>query len=89
MCDREVPPDLQLPIGLKLVARRKRRWKRGERVYIEVRRLHPWAIGDRWATLVPDSELPDVAQRLLDQVQEDLATMPVLAFREKYAHRMK
>jgi hypothetical protein len=83
MCSR-VPPDREhVPAGHSLVARYKRRPLRGDRVCVEV---HD---GSRWALLRPTIVTRDQVELLLAQVDEDLATMPLVPFREKYRPLME
>ena len=78
MCSR-VPPDLEhVPVGDALIARYKRRLLRGDRVLVENRR------GGRWALLRPPTSGREQIERLIREVREDLATMPITQFREKY-----
>lgn len=83
MCLRVPPDDWLLPAGLTLRARIKQRRWRGARVYVED------AQGFRWAVLRPPLETPEATRRLLDEVNEDLATMPVLPLRAKYEPLME
>lgn len=74
-----VPPDLeQVPVGDVLVARHRRRLLRGDRVLVEDYK------GGRWALLRPPTSGREQVERLIRQVREDLATMPITQFREKY-----
>jgi hypothetical protein len=78
MCSR-VPPHLEhVPVGDSLRVRYKRRLLRGDRVLIE-----DYA-GGRWALLRPPVAGRAHVESLVGQVQEDLATMPITGFREKY-----
>lgn len=78
MCSR-VPPDLErVPVGDSLQVRYKRRLLRGDRVLIED------YTGGRWALLRPPVAGRAQVESLVGQVQEDLATMPITDFREKY-----
>jgi hypothetical protein len=78
MCSR-VPPHLEhVPVGDSLRVRYKRRPLRGDRVLIEDH------AGGRWALLRPPLAGRAQVERLIRQVQEDLATMPITGFREKY-----
>lgn len=43
--------------------------------------------GHRWGSIAPADS--DSAQQLLDEVREDLATLPPLPFRSKYSDRIK
>ena len=78
MCSR-IPPDMEhVPAGQSLVAHYKHRRLRGDRVSVETH------TGD-WRTLLrpPVPGRPQV-ERFLLEVQDDLATMPITQFREKY-----
>ena len=78
MCSR-VPPDMEhVPAGRSPVARHKRRPLRGDRVSVESH------TGARWALLRPPVAGRVHVERLTLQVQEDLATMPIAQFRQKY-----
>ena len=83
ICSR-VPPDVEyVPAGHSLVARYKPRLLRGDRVCVED---HD---GSRWALLRPTIATRDQAERLLAQVEEDLATMPLVPFQEKHRPLME
>lgn len=78
MCSR-VPPDLERrPVGDALVPCYKRRPLRGDRVLVEDYR------GGQWALLRPPAPGRQQVERLIHQVREDLASMPLTQFREKY-----
>ncbi len=51
---------------------------RGDRVSVEDQ------LGQRWALLRPPVATREETERLLRQVQEDLASMSIIQFREKY-----
>ncbi len=77
-----VPPGTdQMSAADSLVARYERRRLRGDRVSIEDH------LGQRWALLRPPVAVREETERLLHQVQEDLASMSILQFREKYRAR--
>lgn len=83
MCTVETPAHLQMPAGAGLVARHaRRRLRRDWRVFVEDRD------GFQWAALMPDENTEEAAAALLAEVQEDLATMPVVPLRAKYSARM-
>ncbi len=78
MCARISPEWEHVPVGDSLVARYKRRPLRGDRVLIED------YTGGRWALLRPPVAGREHVERLVLQVGDDLAIMPITKFREKY-----
>jgi hypothetical protein len=78
ICSRVPPGAATVPAGDSLTARYRRGLLRGDGVAIEDRSGQPWAL------LRPQNRSRQGLERLLRQVQEDLATMPIIQFREKY-----
>lgn len=77
MCARVSPASEHVPAAQALDAHYKRRRFRGDRVSVEDR------AGGRWL-LRPPATAGGSVEHLLNQVQEDLASLPLNRFLEKY-----